>query len=138
MIPVWIDVPNIEFMSDKWKTLCINLNTHMKTILGLFMYLKLEKCHLHHLFYNWTQKENLNPFGINEYRVQFNEYGKELDLNQFKIEIFSMTHSIRSNADIKTTMEIYFIQTIGNSISWLIGEAVILKNYKILLMTVLT
>ncbi len=124
-------MPNIEFISNKIEKLSALILTHAhEDHIGAVPYLfeKLGKVPIYTTSFTASVlKRKFESVGINEYQINLMEYGKELDLNQFKIEIFSMTHSIpESNAlMIKTTNGNIF-----HSGDWkldphpLIGEAV--------------
>ncbi len=124
-------MPNIEFISDKIEKLSALILTHAhEDHIGAVPYLfkKLGNVPIYTTSFTASVlKRKFESVGINEYQINLMEYGKELNLNQFKIEIFSMTHSIpESNAlMIKTTNGNIF-----HSGDWkldpypLIGEAV--------------
>ncbi len=132
-------MPNIEFILEKIDNFSALILTHAhEDHIGAVPYLfeKLRNVPIYTTSFTASVlKRKLESVGINDCQINLMEYGKELNIEHFKIQIFSMTHSIpESNAlMIKTSNGNIF-----HSGDWkldphpLIGEAVSpikLKNF---------
>ena len=130
-------MPNIEFVLEKIGKLSALILTHAhEDHIGAVPYLlkKLGDIPIYTTSFTASVlKRKLASVGISDYKINLMEYGKTLNIHDFSIEIFSMTHSIpESNALMIKTKN----GNIFHSGDWkldpdpLIGEALDVKKLK--------